>query len=81
MPKYIHELPNWPDFRWDPARLVVQLAAVRHSQGRLIGLMEGLGFKLREEAVLKTLTDDVLKTSEIEGEKLDAGASGSISAH
>ena len=48
------------------------LAAVRHRQGRLLGHMEALGFALRQEAVLKTLTEDVLKSSEIEGEKLDA---------
>src|SRR5262249_2940225 len=46
-------------------------AAVRHRQGRLIGRMQALGFPLREEAVLKTLTEDVLKSSEIEGEILD----------
>jgi len=46
-------------------------AAVRHRQGRLIGRMEGLGFSLRSEAVLQSLTEDVLKSSEIEGEKLD----------
>jgi Fic family protein len=45
---------------------------VRYQQGRLIGHMEGLGFSLREEAVLNTLTEDVLKTSEIEGEILNA---------
>ena len=48
------------------------LAAARHLQGRLVGQMEALGFKVREEAVLRTLTEDVLKSSEIEGEKLDA---------
>ena len=48
------------------------LPAVRHQQGRLIGHMEALGFSLRQEAVLQTLTEDVLKSSEIEGEKLDA---------
>jgi Fic family protein len=46
---------------------------VRHWQGRLLGRMEALGFQLREEATLQTLTQDVVKTSEIEGEKLDAG--------
>jgi Fic family protein len=45
---------------------------LRHRQGRLIGHMEALGFNLRQEAVLQTLTADVLKTSEIEGEQLDA---------
>jgi len=69
--KYIHELKNWPEFRWSQERLADQLADVRHRQGRLIGRMEALGFQLRAEAVLQTLTEDVLKSSEIEGEKLD----------
>ena len=69
---YIHELPEWPRFQWDDRRLAAPLAAARHLQGRLIGQMEALGFKVKEEAVLRTLTDDVLKSSEIEGEKLDA---------
>lgn len=69
--KYIHELPDWPNFRWDRERLANVLAAVRHEQGRLIGRMEGLGFPLQQEAVLQTLTEDVVKSSEIEGERLD----------
>lgn len=69
--KYIHELKNWPEFHWDQDRLTDKLASVRHQQGRLIGRMEALGFKLRTEAVLQTLTEDVLKSSEIEGEMLD----------
>jgi Fic family protein len=69
---YIHELTEWPRFRWDDARLAAPLATARHLQGRLIGQMEALGFKVKVEAVLRTLTDDVLKSSEIEGEKLDA---------
>jgi Fic family protein len=69
---YIHERRDWPKFRWDQQKLADLLADVRHRQGRLIGRMEALGFPLRQEAVLRTLTDDVLKTSEIEGEKLDA---------
>ena len=69
---YIHELQDWPRFDWNRERLAEPLAAVRHQQGRLIGHMEALGFNLRQEAVLQTLTEDVLKSSEIEGEKLDA---------
>jgi len=69
---YIHELPGWPRFDWNRERLGELLADVRHRQGRLIGHMEALGFHLRQEAVLQTLTADVLKSSEIEGEKLDA---------
>src|SRR5271156_1121422 len=70
---YIHELQGWPRFDWNRERLAEPLAAVRHQQGRLIGHMEALGFNLRQEAVLETLTADVLKSSEIEGETLDAG--------
>jgi Fic family protein len=68
---YIHELQNWSQFRWNREQLANPLANVRHKQGRLTGHMEALGFKLRQEAVLKTLTADVLKSSEIEGEVLD----------
>src|SRR5579864_8869488 len=70
---YIYELEDWPRFDWKREQLAEPLAAVRHKQGRLIGHMEALGFRLRQEAVLETLTEDVLKCSEIEGEKLDAG--------
>ena len=71
--RYIHELESWPTFHWDQHRLANVLAAVRHEQGRLLGRMEGLGFPLQQEAVLKTLTEDVVKSSEIEGERLDEG--------
>ena len=68
---YIHELTDWPCFRWNVDSFAEKLAAVRHRQGRLIGRMEALGFQLRAEAVLQTLTEDVIKSSEIEGEMLD----------
>ena len=71
---YIHELKDWPRFHWNAEKLAEPLASVRHHQGRLIGHMEALGFNLQQEAVLRTLTSDVLKSSEIEGEKLDARA-------
>lgn len=71
MPTYIHERKDWPAFRWSHERLAERLAMVRHQQGRLIGRMEAIGFPLRSEAVLQTLTEDVLKSSEIEGEMLD----------
>jgi Fic family protein len=69
---YIHQLPEWPKFHLDLAKLAGRLSAVRHRQGRLVGHMEALGFKLSQEAYLKTLTQDILKTSEIEGARLDA---------
>lgn len=69
---YIHQLPNWPQFRWDREALAAPLAEIRHRQGRLLGRMESLGFTLQKEAELETLTLEVLKSSEIEGENLDA---------
>jgi len=70
---YIHQLPHWPRFTWKQEQVTPVLAEVRHRQGRLLGRMEGMGFRLQAEANLQTLTLDVLKSSEIEGELLDAG--------
>lgn len=72
MPTYIHQRREWPNFVWDQAEITPLLAALRHHQGRLLGRMEGMGFNLQAEANLHTLTLDVLKSSEIEGEILDA---------
>jgi Fic family protein len=69
---YIHEKAGWPQLKWNDAKLSPLLADVRHRQGRLLGRMEGLGFRLRAEASLTTLTADVIKSSAIEGELLDA---------
>ena len=71
MPTYIHELPNWPGFHWNYDAFADRLAAVRHQQGRLLGRMESFGFHFQQESLLRTLTQDVVKTSEIEGEVLD----------
>ncbi len=69
---YIHQRRDWPRLHWDRDRLAEPLADVRHRQGRLVGRLEALGLELRQQAVVETLTADVVKTSEIEGEKLDA---------
>jgi Fic family protein len=71
MSLYIHELEFWPAFRWNTDRLAERLAAVGRHQGLLLGRMRGLGFALREEAVLANLTEEVIMSSEIEGETLD----------
>jgi Fic family protein len=71
MTHYIHQLPDWPKFHWDEGAIESPLAAVRHKQGRLLGRMEAFGFSHRQEAELETLTLDVVKTSEIEGENLN----------
>jgi len=68
---YIHLLRQWPNFQWDKDIITTLLAEVRHQQGRLLGQMEGIGFSFQEQANLQTLTSDVLKSSEIEGEILN----------
>ena len=72
MNSYIHQSPDWPQFKWNQQVLGDSLATIRHRQGRLVGRLEALGFSIREEAVLETLTLDVVKSSEIEGEILNA---------
>jgi len=72
MSRYIHLLKDWPAFHWEDGKILLPLSDVRHRQGRLLGKLEGLGFRLKEEATLETLTQDVIKSSEIEGEKLPA---------
>ena len=68
---WIHEHQNWPNFIWDAETLSDKLADIRYRQGRLLGRMEGLGFELKREATLSTLTSDVVKSSAIEGENLN----------
>jgi len=69
---YIWQQENWPDLSWDNGRLAALLGQVSREQGRLLGRMQNLGFDLRREAQLDTLTEDVVRSSEIEGEKLDS---------
>lgn len=71
MPKYIYEYDNWPNFSWNELEIQGLLGKVRHLQGKLFGQMDSLGFSVKEEAMLSTLTMDVVKSSEIEGEKLN----------
>lgn len=71
---FIWEQSDWPHWRYDASALSTALAGVRHSQGRMLGRMEGLGFALRDQANLLMLTEDVLKTSEIEGQQLNPDA-------
>jgi Fic family protein len=68
---YIWKQKRWPSLTWDSARLATLLGQVSREQGRLLGRMQDLGFELRREAQLSTLTEDVVRSSEIEGEKLD----------
>lgn len=71
MRAFIHENKNWTDFTWDHNKVMVKLGETRNLQGRIIGKMESMGFDLQNEAILQTLTLDVIKSSEIEGEYLE----------
>ena len=68
---YIYEQKEWPKFFWDHESINQKLFELRYSQGLLTGAMSGIGFQEREECTLNILTDDVVKSSEIEGEMLD----------
>lgn len=71
VPKYIYQYKNWTNFTWREADINAIFGEVRHLQGKIIGQLNSIGFKSKEEATLSTLTLDVIKSSEIEGEKLD----------
>jgi len=71
MKAFIHQQDNWPNFTWQNDKIINLLSEARNLQGKLLGKMESLGFDLRNEALLDTLTLDVVKSSEIEGEYLN----------
>lgn len=71
MPKYIYEYSTWPNFTWNEQKIQLILGKVRHLQGKIIGQMGALGFTIKQETMLSSLTLDVLKSSEIEGEYLN----------
>ncbi len=71
MAKYIYQYSNWPSFTWNEKEVLTLLGKVRHLQGKIFGQINALGFSMREETMLSTLTLDVLKSSEIEGEILN----------
>ncbi len=68
---YLHELSGWPRLNWREAELLPVLSNVRYHQGRLLGKMEGLGFRFRDEANLTNLTSEVIQSSAIEGTVFD----------
>ena len=69
---YLWQQKSWPEMSWDSEALAAILARASREQGRLLGRMESLGFELRQQAQLSTLTEDVVRSSEIEGENLDS---------
>jgi Fic family protein len=71
MKPYIYQKEDWPNFYWNNEEIIGLIGEVRNLQGRIVGKMQALGFELQNEAVLETLTLDVIKSSEIEGEILN----------
>ena len=69
---YIWQQPTWPKFEWDNERLIYLLSEVRNLEGRVMGLMEGVGFNIQNTTSLDVMVEDVLRSSEIEGELLNA---------
>ena len=69
--RYIYQHSNWPHFTWNQEEIIQELISVKFHHGRLLGNMENLGFDTQEEAILAILTSEVIKSSEIEGEKLN----------
>lgn len=79
---YIHKLKKWPEFSWDHDSIATLLAKIHVEQGKLIGRMEAIGFSYQQDTLLQTLTQDVLKSSEIEGEYLDhSSVRSSVARH
>ncbi len=79
---YIWQQATWPDFSWDDTALSTLLSKANKEQGRLKGKLEAMGFKTQGEALLQTLTQDVIQSSGIEGEKLSsAQVRSSIARH
>jgi Fic family protein len=71
MPRYIYQSESWPHLTWHEAALAEALGAARLQQGRILGRLDALGFVLRQQTALGALTDEILRSSEIEGEHLD----------
>ncbi len=69
--KYIWQVSDWPNWRFDLAALAEHMAEVSRAQGLLMGRLADVGMALRDQASLAALTEDVVKTSEIEGEPLN----------
>lgn len=66
-PVYIWQYPDWPHFRWDTNAILDLLTKVRNLQGRIEGMMQVLGFDSQKSTSLDIITQDVVKSCEIEG--------------
>lgn len=68
---YIWQATDWPSWHYDLAALAGPMAEVSRAQGLVMGRLADVGMALRDQASLSALTEDVVKSSEIEGEQLD----------
>jgi len=68
---FVWQASDWPAWRFDLAALAAPMAEVSRAQGQLMGRLADVGMALRDQASLAALTEDVVKTSEIEGERLN----------
>src|SRR5580704_10748224 len=68
---YIYQSTDWPQFAWNAELVVPRLSATRYEQGLLLGRMKGLGYQLKREATFAALTEEIVKSSAIEGEELN----------
>lgn len=66
-PIYIWQYPEWPSFTWNASRLISLLSEVRNLEGKIQGMMDGLGFNVQCITALNVMTEDVLRSNEIEG--------------
>ena len=71
-PYYIWQYPDWPNFRWETDRIMNLLSEVRLQEGRITGMMDGLGFEVQSKTSLDVMTEDVIRSNEIEGVLLNA---------
>lgn len=70
---WIWQKPEWPHFTWNNDEIIALLSRVRMKQGQLLGQLGGLGFEVQQNASLEAITEDILRSSEIEGVFLDPG--------
>ena len=69
--KYIYQNPDWHNFMWHGEKIQKLLLDIKKAQGYLLGRMDSLGFDVKNNALLQVLTENIIKSSEIEGQILD----------
>lgn len=69
--KYIYQNTDWHSFRYCGEKISKLLLKIKKAQGFLLGKMDSLGFDVKNNALLQVLTENIIKSSEIEGQILD----------